>query len=174
MTLLAVALLIGNEAIDRLLHPVPVEGAAMLAVAGLGIVVNVAATLVLARANRSSLNIEGAFQHILTDAFAFAATLIAGLVIVVTGFERADPIASLIVVVLMLRAAWKLLRASGRVLLEGAPDHVDLAEVRAHCSPCRACSTSTTCTHGSSPRTCRRCRRMSSSKTTRSATATPQ
>ena len=60
VTLLAVALLIGNEAIDRLLHPVPVEGAAMLAVAGLGIVVNVAATLFLARANRSSLNIEGA------------------------------------------------------------------------------------------------------------------
>lgn len=132
VTLLAVALLIGNEAIDRLLHPVPVEGAAMLAVAGVGIVVNVAATLVLARANRSSLNIEGAFQHILTDAFAFIATLVAGLVIVVTGLERADPIASLIVVALMLRASWKLLRASGRVLLEGAPDHVDLAEVRQH------------------------------------------
>jgi len=126
VTLLAVALLIGNEAIDRLLHPVPVEGAAMLAVAGVGIVVNVAASLVLARANRSSLNIEGAFQHILTDAFAFIATLVAGLVIVVTGLERADPIASLIVVALMLRASWKLLRASGRVLLEGAPDHVDV------------------------------------------------
>ena len=132
VTLLAVALLIGHEAIDRLLHPVPVEGAVMLAVAGLGIVVNAAASLVLARANRASLNVEGAFQHILTDAFAFAATLVAGLVIMVTGFERADPIASLIVVVLMLRASWKLLRASGRVLLEGAPEHVDLVEVREH------------------------------------------
>ena len=75
---------------------------------------------------------EGAFQHILTDLYGFIATLVAGLVIVIAGFDRADPIASLVVVVLMLRASWGLLKASVRVLLEAAPEAVDLADVRAH------------------------------------------
>jgi cobalt-zinc-cadmium efflux system protein len=101
-------------------------------VAGVGVMVNVAAAGLLARANRTSLNIEGAFQHIVTDLYGFIATAIAGGVIVGTGYRRADPIASLVVVVLMLRAAGGLLKASVSVLLEGAPDEVDLGEVRAH------------------------------------------
>ena len=104
----------------------------MLTVALIGVVVNVAATWVLAKANRSSLNVEGAFQHILTDLYAFIGTAVAGLVIVLTGYTRADAIASLLVAGLMLRAAWGLLRDSGRVLLEAAPDRVCLAEVRNH------------------------------------------
>ena len=132
ISLLVIAALIAFEAVRRLLHPVDVAGGAVLAVAALGVVVNLAATWVLARANRSSLNVEGAFQHILTDAYAFAATLLAGLVILTTGFVRADGIASLVVVVLLLRASWGLLRGSGRVLLEAAPEQVDLSEVRAH------------------------------------------
>ena len=76
---------------------------------------------------------EGAFQHILTDLYGFLATVLAaGLVIVTAGFDRADPIASLVVVVLMLRASWGLLKASMRVLLEAAPEAVDLADVRSH------------------------------------------
>ncbi len=94
--------------------------------------INLAAAWGLSRANRSSLNVEGAFQHILSDLYGFLATVVAGIVIITTGFDRADPIASLVVVALMLRASWGLLKASMRVLLEAAPEAVDLADVRAH------------------------------------------
>jgi cobalt-zinc-cadmium efflux system protein len=87
--------------------------------------VNLGATLVLRRANRESLNIEGAYQHILTDLAAFVATAVAGAVILTTDFVRADGIASLIVAAIMLRAAFGLLRASGRIFLEAAPEGVD-------------------------------------------------
>ena len=87
--------------------------------------VNLVATLVLAGANRDSLNVEGAFQHILTDLAAFVATAIAGAVILLTGFERADGIAAMFVAALMLRASYSLLRESGRVFLEAAPRGLD-------------------------------------------------
>ncbi len=132
ITLLVVSALVTVEAVRRLLDPPPVAGLPVLLVALLGVVVNVVAALVIGRANRSSLNVAGAFAHILTDLYAFIATVIAGLVIVTTGFRRADAIASLIVVALMLRAAYGLLRDSGRVLLEAAPEGVDLADLRAH------------------------------------------
>jgi cobalt-zinc-cadmium efflux system protein len=130
VTLVAVAGIVTVEAVRRLVHPRAVGGAAVLAVALVGVAVNVMASWVLSRGDRSSLNVEGAFQHILTDAAGFVATAIAGLVILTTGFRRADAIASLLVVVLMIRAAWTLLKASGRVLLEGTPEGIDLDEVR--------------------------------------------
>lgn len=132
ITLLVIAVLIGYEAVRRLIEPPQVQGVALLVVALVGVAVNVAATWVLAKANRTSLNIEGAFQHILTDLYAFVGTAVAGLLILLTGWQRADPLASLLVVGLMLRATWGLLRSSGRVLLEAAPDQVDLSDVRAH------------------------------------------
>ena len=132
VTLLVVSALITVEAINRLSHPASVEGRVVVAVALLGVVVNVVAAWVLAKANRTSLNVEGSFQHILTDLYAFIATLIAGVIIIITGFGRADALASLIVVALMLKAAWILLKASGRILLEAAPDNVNLDDVRAH------------------------------------------
>jgi cobalt-zinc-cadmium efflux system protein len=73
--------------------------------------------------------VEGSFQHIVTDLYAFAGTLAAAGVILLTGFERADPLASLVVVALMLRSAWGLLRDSGRVLLEAAPEGIDVQEI---------------------------------------------
>jgi cobalt-zinc-cadmium efflux system protein len=97
-----------------------------------GIAVNLVAAWVLSRANRSRLNVEGAFQHILSDLYGFIATVVAGVIILITRFERADAIASLVVVVLMMRASWGLLKASMRVLFEAAPEAVDLAAVRAH------------------------------------------
>ena len=103
-----------------------------MAVAAVGIAVNIAVAWVLARANRSSLNVQGAFKHVLTDLYGFIGTVIAGIIILATGFTRADAIASLIVVGLMLKAAWELLRDSGRILLEAAPATTDLEEVRAH------------------------------------------
>jgi cobalt-zinc-cadmium efflux system protein len=87
---------------------------------------------VLARADRTSLNVQGAFRHVLTDLYGFIGTLIAGVIIVVTGWTQADAIASLLVVALMLKAAWELLRDSGRVLLEAAPPGLNLEDVRAH------------------------------------------
>jgi len=132
VTLLVVGALITVEAIHRLIDPPPVAGLAVLFVALLGVAVNIGASWVLAKANRSSVNVEGAFQHIVTDLYAFVATLLAGIIILATGFRRADSIASLIVVALMLRAAYGLLRDSGRVLLEAAPDGVDLDDLRKH------------------------------------------
>lgn len=126
ITLLVVSALVAFEAIRRLIAPPAVEGSILLIVAGIGVGVNLAATWTLARANRRSLNIEGSFQHIVTDLYAFIATLLAGLVIVLTGFTRADAIASLVVVVLMLKAAWSLLRQTGRILLEVAPPGIDM------------------------------------------------
>ena len=132
ITLLVISVLIGVEAIRRLIHPPEVDGLPVLLVAILGVAVNVAATWALSRANRTSLNVEGAFQHILTDLYGFIGTVIAAIVILTTGFRRADPIASLIVVALMLKAAWGLLRDSGRVLLEVAPKGTDLDQLRTH------------------------------------------
>jgi cobalt-zinc-cadmium efflux system protein len=132
VTLAAVGVLLLATAIGRLVHPIPVQGSTVTAVAAAGVVVNVAATAILARANRRRLNIAGALAHLVTDVWAFAGTLAAGVVIMTTGFDRADPIASLIVVGLMARAAYSLLRASGRVLLEAAPEDMNLADVRAH------------------------------------------
>jgi len=85
------------EAIRRLLAPPSVDAKLILVIALVGIVVNVAATWVLAKANRQSLNVEGSFQHILTDLAAFIFTAIAAIVILATGFRRADGIAALVV-----------------------------------------------------------------------------
>ena len=104
-TLLALAAVIAFEAVRRLIDPPSVEGGLVIAVALAGVAVNLAATWVLAGADRDSLNVEGAFQHILTDLFAFIATAIAGAVILLTGFGQADGIAALIVAALMPRGA---------------------------------------------------------------------
>jgi cobalt-zinc-cadmium efflux system protein len=119
--LLVLAALIVYGAIRRLVSPPDSHGGVILVVALVGIGINVLATWQLAGANRESLNIEGSFQHLLTDLFAFIATAIAGAVILATGWTRADPVAALLVAALMLRAAWGLLRDSGRVLLDIAP-----------------------------------------------------
>jgi cobalt-zinc-cadmium efflux system protein len=124
-TLLVLGVLIVIEGVRRIVDPPDVEGGPVLAVAILGIAVNLAAAWILASANRRSLNVEGAFQHIVTDLAAFVATAIAGAVVLATGFTRADGIAALFVAALMLRAGVMLLRESGRVFLEAAPRGLD-------------------------------------------------
>ena len=124
-TLLVLALLIVYEGIRRLISPPGVAGAAVLIVALVGIAVNLVATWTLSRANRQSMNVEGAFQHMLTDLFAFVLTALAGGVILLTGFRRADGLASLLIAAIMLKAAYALLRDSGRVFLEAAPADLD-------------------------------------------------
>ncbi len=124
-TLLVLALLVVYEGVRRLIDPPDTAGGVVLAVALAGVATNLVATWTLSRANRASLNVEGAFQHLLTDLAAFVATAIAGGVILATGFSRADGIASLIVAAIMLRSASGLLRASGRIFLEAAPVGLD-------------------------------------------------
>ena len=119
--LAVLALVFTIEAISRLANPHEVEAALVLVVALVAIPVNVVAVRALARANRESVNVEGVFQHILTDLYAFIATAIAAVVILATGFDRADAIAALFVAALMTRAAVSLLRDSGRIFLEAAP-----------------------------------------------------
>ena len=82
--------------VQRLIDPPDVEGGVVVAVAVAGIAVNLAATMLLAGSERRSLNVEGAFQHVLTDLFAFIATAIAGAIVLITGFSRADGIAALL------------------------------------------------------------------------------
>ncbi|QKW23084.1 cation transporter [Kitasatospora sp. NA04385] len=125
VTLLVLSAWLGYEAVTRLVHPPQVRGSLVLVTALVGVVVNVAATWCLSRADRSSLNVEGAFQHVLTDLYAFVATAVAGAVVLLTGFVRADAIASLVVVALMLRAGTGLVRDSARIFLEAAPAGVD-------------------------------------------------
>jgi cobalt-zinc-cadmium efflux system protein len=132
VTLLIVSALVTFEAIERLVHPVAVHGVTLIVVAAVGVAVNLAATLTLSKANRTSLNIEGAYRHIVTDLYGFIGTVLAGIVIVTSGFTRADSIASLVVVALMLKAAIELLRPGLRILLEATPDDIDLEEVRRH------------------------------------------
>ncbi len=120
-TLLALAAFIVYEGVRRLVDPPEVEGTAVLVVALVGVVVNLAAAWTLARASRQSLNVEGAYRHILTDLLAFLGTAVAGAVVLLTGFTRADGIAALAVAAIMAWAAYGLLRDSGRVLLEAAP-----------------------------------------------------
>jgi cobalt-zinc-cadmium efflux system protein len=128
-TLVALGVVFVVEGVRRLFEPPEVEGSLVLIVALVGIGVNVLATWVLAGANRDSLNVEGAFQHVLNDLYAFIATAVAGAVIMLTGFERADAIAALIVAALMLRSGIDLLRESGRILLEAAPRDLDPAQI---------------------------------------------
>jgi len=129
VALLVVAVLIVYSAARRLVSPPHVHGGIVLAVALAGVAVNLAATLVLSRADRESLNVRGAFLHVATDLAAFAGTALAGGLVLATGWSRFDPIAALLVAALMLRSSWTLLRESGRIFLEASPAGIDPAEV---------------------------------------------
>jgi cobalt-zinc-cadmium efflux system protein len=125
ITLLILGLLITYEGISRLVSPPHVDGLPVLVVALVGIVVNLAATRILSSGTERSMNVEGSYKHILTDLYGFIATAVAAIVILATGFSRADPIASLLIAGLMLHAAYGLLKASGRVFMEAAPAGLD-------------------------------------------------
>jgi cobalt-zinc-cadmium efflux system protein len=117
--------------VRRLLDPPDVPGIAVAVVAAVGIAVNLMAAALIARADRRSLNIAGAYWHIVTDLFAFIATLVAGGVIWWTGWTGADAVAALLVAGLMAVAAYRLLRDSSRVFLEAAPRGIDPGSIEA-------------------------------------------
>jgi cobalt-zinc-cadmium efflux system protein len=138
VTLLVLAGFITYEAIVRLVHPSTVRAGLMLGVALAGVAVNLVATWTLSRADRASLSIEGSFQHLLTDLYGFIGTAAAAGVILASGFQRADPIASLLIAALMARSAAGLLKASARVFLEAAPRDVSPREVGEALAACES------------------------------------
>ena len=117
------------SALRRLVHPPEVRGGLVLVTALVGVGVSLAATAVLARAGRESLNVRAAFLHVLTDLAAFAATAAAGALVLATGRDRFDPIASLLVAVLLFWTSGGLLRESTRIFMEGSPGEIDPSAV---------------------------------------------
>lgn len=125
ITLGLLALWVMWSAVHRLVSPEDVRGGLVLVVALVGALVSLAASFVLSRASRKSLNVRGAFLHVLTDVAAFGAAALAGGMILATGWDRFDPIASLVVAALMLWSSVSLLRDSTTIFLERAPSDAD-------------------------------------------------
>ncbi len=130
LSLFAIVLWIGIEAVRRLLDPVEVLGGLMLAVAVVGLLVNLAAFWILHGGDRANLNIRGAALHVMGDLLGSVAAIVAALVIWWTGWMAIDPLLSLLVALLILRSAWLLVRRSAHILLEGTPDWLDVDELR--------------------------------------------
>ncbi|HTE61776.1 MAG TPA: cation diffusion facilitator family transporter [Solirubrobacteraceae bacterium] len=128
-SLLVLAGVIAVEALRRLSAPPDVEGGLVIVVGVIGGLANVGAAWALSRSERRSLNVEGAMAHVITDLYGSVAAVASGVAIVLAGFEQADGIAALVVSCLMLRSGWRLLRDSGRILLEGTPSGVDTQEL---------------------------------------------
>jgi cobalt-zinc-cadmium efflux system protein len=129
LTLLVIGVWIVYGAVRRLIDPPEVQGGIVLVVALVGIAVNLAATSLLARASRTSINVRGAFVHVLNDLAAFVGTAVAGGLVLATGWDRFDPIASLVVAALIAWSSWGLLRESTRIFLESSPEDIDPDEV---------------------------------------------
>jgi cobalt-zinc-cadmium efflux system protein len=129
VTLVAISIWIFAEAFSRLREPPEILGGPMLAIAALGLIVNVVGAVVLSRSGGESLNMQGALRHVIADALGSLGTIAAALVIVLTGWRYADPIASAAIAALILASSWSLLRDSTNVLLEAAPRDINTEEV---------------------------------------------
>jgi cobalt-zinc-cadmium efflux system protein len=130
--LFGVAAYVFYEAFQRFRDPPPVVGAPMLVIAAIGLVVNLVSLRLLAGGAATSLNIRGAYLEVLGDFLGSVALLVAGVVILVTGATIADPIASVVIAVMILPRTWRLLREAVDVLLQATPQEVDIDEVRSH------------------------------------------
>ena len=131
LTLFFIAAAVTWEAVQRLREPVEVLGGPMLAVAILGLVVNIVAFVVLHGAESQDLNVRGAILHVVGDMLGSVAAMVAAVVILWTGWTPIDPLLSVLVALIILRSAWFLVRKAGHILLEGAPDHLDIDKIRA-------------------------------------------
>ncbi len=132
VVLLVVCTYLAWSGVRRLLDPVEVDGGLMLGFAAVGLVANGASLAVLARRRESSLNMRAAYLEVLSDLLTSVAVVVAAVVVLATGFTRADPIVSLLIAALILPRSFTLLREAVDVLLEAAPRHVDLTAVREH------------------------------------------
>jgi len=131
LAMLFVVASIAWQAVQRIWSPTPIAGPLMLTVAVLGLLVNVFSLAILMGGDRSNLNIRGAVLHVAGDVMGSVAAILAGIIVVSTGYTTADPILSLVVCGLLLRASVGLVRDSGRILLEAAPHDLDADEIRA-------------------------------------------
>jgi cobalt-zinc-cadmium efflux system protein len=129
-TLLLISAWIVVEAMMRFRHPEPVAGGLMLAIALLGFLINAVAVWLLHGVREGSLNVRGAYLHVLGDMLASGGTVVAAMIIRFSGWLDADPIASLVTTVLIVVGAWTLVREAVDVLLEAAPAHIALDTVR--------------------------------------------
>lgn len=129
LALFVIAGLILYEAIQRMISPVNVIGPAMFAIATAGLVVNIASFFVLHGGDKSNLNVRAAALHVMGDLLGSVAAMVAAVIIMFTGWTLADPILSVLVAALILRSAWLVVRDSGRILLEAAPEQLDGREV---------------------------------------------
>ncbi|MGW0185929.1 cation diffusion facilitator family transporter [Streptomyces sp. NPDC003362] len=120
------------EAVQRFVTPADTEGGVTLVFGGIGLIANMISLTLLMRGQRESLNVRGAFLEVAADALGSVAVLVAAVVILTTGWQAADPIASLVIALMIAPRTWKLLRETLDVLLESAPKDVDMADVRAH------------------------------------------
>jgi cobalt-zinc-cadmium efflux system protein len=120
------------EAIQRFVTPAGTEGGLTIVFGAIGLVANMISLTLLMRGQKESLNVRGAFLEVAADALGSAAVIVSALVILTTGWQAADPIASLVIGLMIVPRTWKLLRETLDVLLEAAPKDVDMAEVRAH------------------------------------------
>jgi len=127
--LIVIALGIGFEAYDRLQSPTEVQGTLLLIIAGVGLVANAAGTAILHRGHNHSLNQRGAYLHIVSDLLGSVGALLAGVIILATGWVQADPVISVLISLLILGSAWRLVKESTDVLLEAAPAHIALSDV---------------------------------------------
>jgi cobalt-zinc-cadmium efflux system protein len=118
------------EAVERLITPSTVLGGTMLLVAAAGLVVNIVCFAVLHRGDQHNLNIRGAALHVIGDLLGSVAAILAAVVILATGWMPIDPILSILVALLILSSAWRLVRRSAHILLEGVPEGVQTDEIR--------------------------------------------
>ena len=118
------------EAVMRLIEPPEVAGQIMLYVASAGLLVNIVAFIVLHGGDQENLNIRGAALHVLGDLLGSVAAIIAALTIIRTGWMPIDPLLSVLVAMLILRSAWQLVRRSAHILLEGAPEWLDVDDMQ--------------------------------------------
>jgi cobalt-zinc-cadmium efflux system protein len=132
LLLFAVSVFVIAEAVRRLIHPPEVASGIMLTFGIVALGGNACSLLLLRHGQGESLNIRGAFLEVLSDFLGAAAVIAAAVIIAVTGFERADPIASLLIGAMIIPRTWQLLRQATDVLLEATPQNVDLDEVRRH------------------------------------------
>lgn len=130
LALFFISIMICYEALERMRQPVEVMGGTMLAVAALGLIVNVATLLILRHGGEGNLNVRAALLHVMADLLGSVAAILAAVVILQTGWTPIDPILSIVITLLILRSAWMITKEAGHILLQGAPSGLDVREVQ--------------------------------------------
>jgi cobalt-zinc-cadmium efflux system protein len=129
VTLVVISILIFYEAITRFQSPPEVQSVPMLVVATIGLLLNLFSAFILSRKKGESLNVRGAYMHVLADTLGSVGAIAAGIIMLTTGWYLADPIISVLIAMLILFSSWRLLKESVTVLMEGTPLHINLKEI---------------------------------------------